>query len=191
MLAPHLSIAENMFLGRELRHGITVDDRAMNAQAVAAMRSLGVDISPTIPVEQLSIAQRQLAQIARALLTPHRIVIFDEPTASLTPVETDALLGLIRELKAKGVAVIYISHRLNEVKAIADVVTVLRDGKWVATRQAADLEPVDMARLMVGRDLLALYPERSNPPDGQPILGSLAFQCAGLCRKCQLQRTAR
>ena len=129
------------------------------------MQGFGVEVAVDVPVGRLSIAQRQLAQIARALATPHRIVIFDEPTASLTPVETTALLRLIRELKRQGVVVLYISHRLEEVKAIADVVTVLRDGKWVATRPAETLQPVDMARLMVGRDLLDLYPPRSADAD--------------------------
>jgi ribose transport system ATP-binding protein len=179
MLAPHLSVAQNMFLGRETRRGVTLDDAAMNRRAAEAIRTLGVEVSPTVPVERLSIAQRQLAQIARALLTPHRIVIFDEPTASLTPVETKALHGLIRDLKARGVAVIYISHRLNEVKEIADVVTVLRDGKWVATRPADELEPLDMARLMVGRDLLALYPDRSPPPAGPPVFEVAHFDAPG------------
>ena len=179
MLAPHLSVAQNMFLGRETWRGVTLDDRAMNQRAQEAMRALGVEVSPTVPVERLSIAQRQLAQIARALLAPHRIVIFDEPTASLTPVETEALHGLIRELKARGVAVIYISHRLNEVKEIADVVTVLRDGKWVATRPAEALEPLDMARLMVGRDLLALYPDRSPAPEGSPAFEVAHFNAPG------------
>ena len=179
MLAPHLSIAQNMFLGRELRRGPMLDDKAMNARAIEAMRGFGVEVSPRTPVGRLSIAQRQLAQIARALLSPHRVVIFDEPTASLTPVETDALLALIQTLKAQGVVVIYISHRLNEVKAIADIVTVLRDGKWVATRPASELEPVDMARLMVGRDLLALYPERRAPPEAAPALEVLRAQAPG------------
>ncbi len=179
MLAPHLSVAQNMFLGRETSRGLTLDDRAMNARAVEAMRAFGVEVSPTLPVERLSIAQRQLAQIARALLAPHRVVIFDEPTASLTPVEADALHRLIRELKAKGVAVIYISHRLNEVKEIADVVTVLRDGRWVTTRPASELEPLTMARLMVGRDLLALYPERSPPPGGPPVFEVAHFNAPG------------
>jgi len=179
MLAPHLSIAQNMFLGRELRRGPMLDDTSMNARASAAMRGFGVEVSPRTPVGRLSIAQRQLAQIARALLAPHRVVIFDEPTASLTPVETGALLALIRSLKAQGVAIIYISHRLNEVKAIADIVTVLRDGKWVATRPAGELEPVDMARLMVGRDLLALYPERRAPPQAAPALEVARAQAPG------------
>ena len=167
MLAPDLTIAENMFLGREARRGLTLDDREMNRRAAEALKVFGVDSPVNVPVERLSIAQRQLAQIARALTVPHRLVIFDEPTASLTPVETTALLKLVRELKAKGVAVLYISHRLEEVKAVADIVTVLRDGKKVTTRPAAELEPIDMARLMVGRDLLALYPPRPPVPAGR------------------------
>ena len=179
LLAPDLSVAENMFLGRELRRSVAVDDRTMNARAEEAMRVFGVDVSVTVPVQRLSIARRQLAQIARALAVPHRIAIFDEPTASLTPVETGALLKLIRELKAKGIAVVYISHRLEEVKAIADVVTVLRDGKHVVTSLAAELQPVDMARLMVGRDLLALYPPRAPAPTGEPAFLVSGFNAAG------------
>jgi ribose transport system ATP-binding protein len=179
MLAPDLSIAENMFLGRELRRSVAVDDRTMNARAEEAMRVFGVDVSVTVPVQRLSIARRQLAQIARALAVPHRIAIFDEPTASLTPVETGALLKLIRELKSKGIAVVYISHRLEEVKAIADIVTVLRDGKHVATSPAAELQPVDMARLMVGRDLLALYPPRAPAPTGAPAFVVSGFNAPG------------
>jgi len=179
LLAPHLSVAQNMFLGRELRRGATLDDREMNRRAVEAMRALGVEVSATIPVERLSIAQRQLAQIARALISPHKIVIFDEPTASLTPVETLSLHRLITGLKAKGVAVLYISHRLDEVKAIADRVTVLRDGKHITTRPASELEPVDMARLMVGRDLQNLYPDRAAPPSGAPVLEVAHFNAPG------------
>ncbi len=179
MLAPDLTIAENMFLGREARRGFRVDDREMNRRATEAMGVFGVDAPVTLPVERLSIAQRQLAQIARALTVAHRVVIFDEPTASLTPIETTALLKLIRELKAKGVAVLYISHRLEEVKAVADIVTVLRDGKKVTTRPSAGLEPVDMARLMVGRDLLALYPLRPPVPTGAPALEVAHFGAEG------------
>jgi ribose transport system ATP-binding protein len=179
MLAPDLTIAENMFLGREARRGLRLDDREMNRRATEALHVFGVDAPVTVPVERLSIAQRQLAQIARALTVPHRLVIFDEPTASLTPVETTALLKLIRGLKAKGVAVLYISHRLEEVKAVADIVTVLRDGKKVTTRPASELEPVDMARLMVGRDLLALYPARPRVPEGSPALEVAHFGAEG------------
>ncbi|MDT3376990.1 sugar ABC transporter ATP-binding protein [Labrys neptuniae] len=162
LLAPHLTVAQNIFLGREIRRGPMVDDRAMNREAARAVRELGAEIAPTRVVERLSIAQRQLVQIARALAVPHRVVIFDEPTASLTPVETDALLKVIGAIRARGTAVLYISHRLNEVKAIADRVTVLRDGKWIATRPAAELQPIDMAQLMVGRDMANLYPAKAS-----------------------------
>ncbi|WP_082979856.1 sugar ABC transporter ATP-binding protein [Labrys sp. WJW] len=162
LLAPHLTVAQNIFLGREIRRGPMVDDRTMNREAAQAVRELGAEIAPTRVVERLSIAQRQLVQIARALAVPHRVVIFDEPTASLTPVETDALLKVIGAIRAKGTAVLYISHRLNEVKAIADRVTVLRDGKWIATRPAAELQPIDMAQLMVGRDMANLYPVKTS-----------------------------
>ena len=179
MLAPDLTIAENMFLGREIRRGALLDEAEMNRRGAEAMAAFGVEAAVNVPVERLSIAQRQLAQIARALAAPHRVAIFDEPSASLTPVETTALLGLIRDLKANGIAVLYISHRLEEVKAVADVVTVLRDGKWVATRQADVLEPLDMARLMVGRDLLALYPPRPPTPTGAPTLEVSHFTVPG------------
>ncbi len=160
LLAPDLTVAQNIYLGRELKKGLTVDDRAMNAGAAKAIRDLGGDIDPNAIVSRLSIAQRQLVQIARVLLVPHRIVIFDEPTASLTPHETEALLKVIKDIRAKGVGGLYISHRLPEVKEIADRVTVLRDGRLVASHNVSELEPADMARLMVGRDVAKLYPDR-------------------------------
>ncbi|ECB6741083.1 sugar ABC transporter ATP-binding protein, partial [Salmonella enterica subsp. enterica serovar Panama] len=170
LLAPDLTVAQNIYLGRELRKGLTVDDRAMNDGARKAVRDLGADIHPDIVVGRLSIAQRQLVQIARALLVPHRLVIFDEPTASLTPIETDALLKVISDIRKSGAAVLYISHRLPEVKALADRVTVLRDGKLVTTRAAAGLEPLDMATLMVGRDVSKLYPDHQPPGDVEMVL---------------------
>jgi ribose transport system ATP-binding protein len=185
MLAPDLTVAENMFLGREMHRGPIVDDRAMNARAEQALRVFGVAVPIDVPVARLSIAQRQLAQIARALATAHRVVIFDEPTASLTPVETRALLKLIDELKGQGVAVLYISHRLEEVKAVADVVTVLRDGRKVTTRPAAELEPVDMAKLMVGRDILDLFPPRAARPTGAPTLEVKRFTAPGYAENAE------
>ena len=170
LLAPHLSVAQNIFIGRELTRGFVVDDRAMNARAREVLEDLGADINPTAIVSTLSIAQRQLVQIARALNVPHRAVIFDEPTASLTPFETEAVLKVIRDLRAKGTPVLYISHRLAEVKVISDRVTVLRDGHFIATRPTADLRPVDIAGLMVGRDMSNLYPARAPEPTGDAVL---------------------
>ncbi len=170
LLAPHLTVAQNIFMGREIRRGIVVDDRSMNRQARDVIHGLGADIDPTATVSQLSIAQRQLVQIARALNVPHRVVIFDEPTASLTPFETEAVLKVIRDLRSRGTPVLYISHRLPEVAAVADRVTILRDGHLIATRRAAELTPMEMARLMVGRDMSHLYPDRAPDAAGDAVL---------------------
>ncbi len=187
LLAPDLTVAQNIFLGRELRKGLTVDDRAMNERAAQAIRNLGAEIDPKTVVRRLSIAQRQLVQIARVLLVPHRVVIFDEPTASLTPHETEALLKVIRDIRAKGVGVLYISHRLPEVKDIADRVTVLRDGRVVASHDAGDLQPADMARLMVGRDVAKLYPERHGGPAREVVLEVEDFSVPGFARNASFQ----
>ncbi|MBB5702826.1 ribose transport system ATP-binding protein [Ochrobactrum daejeonense] len=182
LLAPDLTVAQNIYLGRELNRGLVVDDRSMREGARKAIRDLGADIDPDAVVGSLSIAQRQLVQIARVLLVPHRVVIFDEPTASLTPFETEALLKVIRDIRAKGVAVLYISHRLPEVKEISDRVTVLRDGKLVSSHPASELQPADMARLMVGRDVAKLYPDRASRHDNAAILEVEHFHVPGFVR---------
>jgi len=161
LLAEDLTAAQNIFLGREIHRKLIIDDSAMRARAKTALEELGAGhISPDAETRRLSLADRQFVQIARALLVPHRVVIFDEPTTVLTPVETEKLFKAIRRLRESGVAVLYISHRLSEVKTIADTVTVLRDGAHVATQDASELEPIDMARLMVGRDVAQLYPAK-------------------------------
>lgn len=182
LLAPDLTVAQNIYLGRELRKGLVVDDQAMRSGARQAIVDLGGYIDPDTIVSRLSIAQRQLVQIARVLLVPHRIVIFDEPTASLTPHETEALLKVIRDIRAKGVGVLYISHRLPEVKEIADRVTVLRDGRLVGSHDAAELQPADMARLMVGRDVAKLYPDRHAAEVRQAVLEVEGFDVPGFAR---------
>lgn len=187
LLAPDLTVAQNVYLGRELPKGIVVDDRAMNEGARRAVRNLGADIDPDVVVRRLSIAQRQLVQIARVLLVPHRVVIFDEPTASLTPIETRALLKVIADIRSKGVGVFYISHRLPEVKQIADKVTVLRDGRVVASHSTNELQPVDMARLMVGRDVAKLYPDRHAEVTRETILEIEDFSVPGFAQHASFQ----
>lgn len=187
LLAPDLTVAQNIYLGRELPKGLTLDDRAMNEGAAKGLRELGADIDAKAIVGTLSIAQRQLVQIARVLLVPHRIVIFDEPTASLTPFETEALLKVIKDIRAKGVGVLYISHRLPEVKEIADRVTVLRDGRLVGTHQASELEPADMARLMVGRDVAKLYPDRQSGSARETVLEVENFYVPGYAKNASFQ----
>ncbi len=179
LLAPDLTVAQNLYLGRELRRGVTMNDHVMRSRARKAMEELGAQIDPDTIVRRLSIAQRQLVQIGRVLLVPHRVVIFDEPTASLTPFETDALLRIVADIRAKGVAVLYISHRLPEVKAISDRVSVLRDGRLVVTQEASEMEPVDMARRMVGRDVAKLYPNRTHNTEEKLVLEVQDFSVPG------------
>jgi len=170
LLAPDLTVAQNLFLGREIKRFGLVDDKAMRERTREILAELGTKIDPDVEVRRLSIADRQLVQIARALLVPHKLVAFDEPTAVLTPIEAESLFTIIRKLKENGVAVLYISHRLNEVKAIADRVTVLRDGRHITTRDIEGLEPLEMARLMVGRDMSKLYPDKPTTASEQIIL---------------------
>lgn len=182
LLAPDLTVTQNLYLGREIYSGLVLNERAMREGARRVLDELGAAIAPDAVVRRLSIAQRQLVQIARVLLVPHKVVIFDEPTASLTPHETGALLRLIGEIRAKGVGVLYISHRLPEVKELADRISILRDGRLVGTHDAGELEPVDMARLMVGRDVSKLYPDQTRAEDGASVLEVSGFSVPGFVR---------
>ena len=169
LLADGLSVAENLFLGRELTRNGMVDDRTMHRLAAQKLAELGCHASTRARVGDIPLAERQLVQIARALLDEHRVVIFDEPTAVLTGEEVERLLRIIFRLKAQNIAVLYISHRLEEVQRLADKVTVLRDGRTVGTHPGHSLSQLDMARLMVGRELSALYPPKKGTR-GEPLL---------------------
>ncbi len=164
LLATQLTVADNLFLGRELHRGPFLDRVRMHELASARLEALGCHAAPDAPVARLSIADRQMVQIARALLVPRRVVILDEPTAVLTPHEVDALFRAVLALKHAGVALLYISHRLAEVAMIADTVTVLRDGRLVTSRPAEGLSELEMARLMVGRDMSTLFPPKPPRP---------------------------
>jgi ribose transport system ATP-binding protein len=164
LLADALTVAENLYLGRELvRRGI-VDDREMRRRSAEKLAEIGCHVSPDALVCDIPLADKQLVQIGRALLDDHRMVIFDEPTAVLTGGEVERLLAIIFQLRARGIAVLYISHRLDEVQRLADKVSVLRDGRLVGTYPGQTLSQMDMARLMVGRELVELYPEKSTAP---------------------------
>ncbi len=170
LLAEGLTVAENLFLGRELTRNGVVDDRTMRRIAADKLAELGCEVSPNALVRNVALADRQLIQIARALLDAHKLVIFDEPTAVLTGDEVERLLDIIVQLKSQDIGVLYISHRLDEVQRLADQVTVLRDGKKVGTFPGHTLSQMDMAHLMVGRELSALYPPRSGQGAGEPLL---------------------
>ncbi|QDU90419.1 Ribose import ATP-binding protein RbsA [Pirellulimonas nuda] len=154
-LVPSLSIAENLFLGREPlnRFGL-VDYSKMRRNAVALLARLGLRVDPSTRVEQLSIASQQVIEIARSLTCDSRVLILDEPTSALTGQESAALFRLIRCLKDDGVGLVYITHRLEELAKIADDITVLRDGRFIASKPFAGTTHDELVRLMVGRDAL-------------------------------------
>lgn len=170
LLAADLTVAQNLFLGREIGRGFLVDDRAMNRRTSELLARVGSSARPTDRVGDLPLAQRQLVQIARAILEDRKIIILDEPTAVLANDEVAALLDIIRSLREHGVGILYISHRLNEVQALADRITVLRDGRMIGTWPAHELSQRRMAELMVGRELSMLYPDKRPTVAGAPIL---------------------
>jgi len=154
----NLTVAENVFLGREPRVArFLIDRKKLNADTEVYLKRLGLDVSGKTPLGNLSIAQQQMVEIAKALSQTARILIMDEPTSSLTLTETDRLLEVIKELRSQGVSVIYISHRLGEIKQIADRVVVLRDGKNAGTLDRDDISHDSIVKLMVGRDIERFY----------------------------------
>jgi putative multiple sugar transport system ATP-binding protein len=171
-LVPHLSIAENIFLGNE-RRGASglIDWHKTNAEAADLLASVGLREEPTIPVGQLGVGKQQLVEIAKALSKEVQLLILDEPTAALNDNDSAHLLDLVRALRDRGITSIIISHKLNEIEAIADHTTVIRDGKTVETLDMADPD-VNVDRIirgMVGRDLEAFYPDRDSNP-GEIVL---------------------
>ena len=169
-LFENLDVAANIFIGREPRWGgplQLVDRRRLHAMVEPLLARLKVDFSPDTDVATLSIAQQQMVEIAKALSLDARLIIMDEPTSSLTVSETERLLTVISELKRQGVAVIYITHRLNEVRACAERVVCLRDGLLAGVLERGEIEHDAMIRLMIGRDLKALY----TPPARAPSQG--------------------
>ncbi|MFE1191905.1 sugar ABC transporter ATP-binding protein [Streptomyces olivaceoviridis] len=160
-LFPDLSIAENIFMGRRPRRALgRIDHKATHAATAALMRRLGVDLDPDRPARGLSIADQQIVEIAKALSFDARVLIMDEPTAALTGSEVARLFGVVRTLREQGAAVLFISHRLEEIFAICQKVTTLRDGAWIASEPLAGMTEDDLVRRMVGRDLAELYPKQ-------------------------------
>lgn len=174
-LFENLDVAANIYIGREPRWGgplRLIDRTQLRANVEPLLRRLKLDFGPDTPIAELSIAQRQMVEIAKALSLDARLIIMDEPTSSLTISETQRLLGVIAELKAHGVAVIYITHRLNEIEACADRVVCLRDGEVAGLLDKQDIRHDEMIRLMIGRDLKALYsPPSRAASDGVAIRG--------------------
>ena len=163
-LVPSLSVAENIFLGDKTGRGILIDRKVMVQRARAVFRQFAIDIDPDALVRDLPSAQQQIVEIAKAVSKNVRILIMDEPTAPLTVSEVDSMFEIVRQLKARGVTILYISHRLEEIFRIADRVSVLRDGRYIATRATAATNRQELISLMVGRELKESYPARTVAP---------------------------
>ena len=174
-LAPALSVAENVLLGDWPTSGGLVDWEEARRDAREWLGRLGLDVDPDMPAERLGAGQRQLVEIAKALRLKARVLILDEPTAALPEAEARLLMDLVRTLRGEGIAIVYISHRLDEIFSLADRVTVLRDGATVATRPAAEAGREVLIRDMVGRELGDLFPRRA------PALGPVRLEARGLC----------
>jgi rhamnose transport system ATP-binding protein len=177
-LFPDLSVAENIFMGRQPRRSLgRVDHRAVHEAATALFRRLGVAMDPDRPARGLSIADQQLVEIAKALSFDARVLIMDEPTAALTGSEVARLFSVVRTLREQGAAVLFISHRLEEVFELCQRVTTLRDGAWVASEPVAGLTESDLVERMVGRTLDELYPKQ------QTKVGAVALEVSRLTRE--------
>jgi rhamnose transport system ATP-binding protein len=175
MIFPDLSVAENIFIGHRNR-GKIVDRRRMEKEAHAVLGRLGVQIEVDEPARGLTLAEQQTVEIAKAISLDVRVLIMDEPTASLSAHEAQRLFRIIDNLKAQGVAILFISHRMDEVFEISDTVTILRDGQWISTRPRADLTPRTAIRDMVGRQVVEIFQRNRNPP------GDVRLKVEGLAK---------
>jgi ribose transport system ATP-binding protein len=171
-LVPYLDIAQNIFLGREPPGRIpgTIDRRRILRDARRILDTIGFDIDPSILVAKLGVAQQQMVEIAKAISQNARILVMDEPTAALSDRETELLFGLIARLKADGVAIVYISHRMAEVFALGDRITVLRDGRRIDEVRPGDASPDQLVRMMVGRTVDMSYPRHFAEKPGKVLL---------------------
>lgn len=170
-LIPHLSVAANIFIGREplTRFG-TLDEKKMNADAVTLLGRLNIRLDPTIRLNQLPVSKQQMVEIAKALSIDSEVLIMDEPTSALTEAEIDELFAVIHTLRDRGVAIIYISHRLEELKHIVDRISIFRDGRSISTDDYAAINLDEIVNRMVGRELKNMFPPKQNVPSQEKIL---------------------
>ncbi len=157
-LIPGLSVAENLYLGNEFRAGPFIDFARMKSEATKLLASLGIDVDPDTPVRELSVAYQQLVEIAKAVTRDVKLLIMDEPTAPLANREVAALFAMIARLRARGIAIVYISHRMEEIFELTQRVTVIRDGQFVGTVRTADTSREELVAMMVGRTLSETFP---------------------------------
>lgn len=170
-----LTVEENMFLGKEIKKVFGICDRkAMRKRVQEILDMLGVDIDPTQRMDELSIGQQQMIEIAKALMIDAKVLIMDEPTAALTQSETEVLFKVVNSLRKKGVSIVYISHRMEEIFELCDRITILRDGTYIDTKRIADIDMNDIVKMMIGREIGERYPVRNSK------IGDVAFEVKNL-----------
>lgn len=155
-----MTVAENIFLGREYGKGFMYNKRTMELKAREAMKELGLDLQPHTKMRELSVAKRQMVEIAKAVSMNAKILIMDEPTSAISDKEVDSLFGVIEKFRNQGIGIVYISHKMDEIYRIADRITIMRDGRTVGTYEASELSPGQLITKMVGRDITNVYPDR-------------------------------
>ena len=175
-----LTVEENMFMGKEILHGprrlgIT-NQKAMRHKAADTIAQLGVDIDPSAVMGTLSVGQQQMVEIAKSLLADCKVLIMDEPTAALSPAETKVLFTVIRQLKERGVSIIYISHRMEEIFELCDRITIIRDGQYIDTKNISETDMSGVVKMMIGRDIGVRFPKR------HAQIGDILLEVKGLTK---------
>ena len=175
----HLTVAQNIFIGREMMRGKLINDAQMNREAVKLFDRLGITIDPTEKMGNLTVGKQQMCEIAKAISHEAKVIIFDEPSAALTEAEIEELFKIIRDLRDKGMGIVYISHRMDEIKVITDRVTVMRDGTYVGTLITKDCTKDDIINMMVGRVIYEEPKTQSNVPKDAPVVLKVEHLNAG------------
>jgi inositol transport system ATP-binding protein len=179
LLVPEMTVAQNLFLGKETTKWLSwwVDDNSLNRNAADILQKIGLHLDVRRKLKHLRVAEMQMVEIAKALSNKAKVIIMDEPTSAISDKEVATLFAIIRDLKKKGVAIIYISHKMDEIFEIADTITVLRDGKYIDSRPAAAFDRNSLIAMMVGRELTTLFPA------SQVSLGNVVLSVKGLSRR--------
>lgn len=175
----HLTVAQNIFIGREFKKGISIDDKKMNEEAQKLFDRLNIDIDPTETMSNLTVGKQQMCEIAKAISHDAKVIIFDEPSAALTESEIDELFKIIRDLRKQQLGIVYISHRMDEIKVITDRVTVMRDGTYVGTLITEECTKDDIINMMVGRVIYENPKEHSMVADDAPVVLKVEHLNAG------------
>ena len=175
----HLTVAQNIYIGREPKKGIMIDDKKMEKDAAELFERIGVDIDPSVQLGTLTVGKQQMVEIAKSVSRDCKLLVLDEPTAALTQPEVEELFKIMNDLKAKGIGMIYISHRMDEINRISDRVTVMRDGEYVGTVNTAEVTKDDIVKMMVGRVVYGDKKEQSSVPKDAPVVLEVKNLIAG------------